>query len=107
MAVYVDRLAPCSPTADWPWDKSAHMAADSIEELHAFALSIGLKRHWFQNHRRLPHYDLTEKRRKVAVRRGAVEITRAQVVALMRGEKISPRTPVELALFAEASVGQT
>lgn len=36
-----------------------HLATDgSIEELHIFAQSIGLKREWFQSHPRHPHYDV-------------------------------------------------
>lgn len=42
-----------------------HLIADSLEELHAFALSIGLKRCWFQNHRH-KHYDLTTRRKVLA-----------------------------------------
>jgi hypothetical protein len=38
-----------------------HLMADSLEELHIFAKSLGLKRCWFQNHK-YPHYDLTTKR---------------------------------------------
>jgi hypothetical protein len=39
-----------------------HMVADSIEELHSFAETIGLKRHFFEGVRKgHPHYDLTNK----------------------------------------------
>ena len=33
------------------------VATESLDELHAFARTIGLKQNWFQNHR-IPHYDL-------------------------------------------------
>ena len=36
-----------------------HLMADDLRELHRFAKSIGLKRSWFQDHPRHPHYDLT------------------------------------------------
>lgn len=37
-----------------------HLVSDtSLEELHEFAIGIGLKRHFFQVHRNHPHYDLT------------------------------------------------
>lgn len=47
-----------------------HLIADSIEELHGFAVKIGLKRCWFHNPRRKstgssknhPHYDLVNKK---------------------------------------------
>ncbi len=69
MAVYVDKLR------DWGWrlGPSCHLVADTLEELHAFALGIGLRRSWFQD-KRTPHYDLTEKRRAAAVKAGAVEL---------------------------------
>jgi hypothetical protein len=53
--------------------KWAHLWSDtSIEELHAFAQKIGLKRAWFQNKERLPHYDVTGARYKAALAAGAV-----------------------------------
>lgn len=37
-----------------------HLVADSLEELHEFADSIGLKRHFFEGVQKgHPHYDLT------------------------------------------------
>lgn len=52
-----------------------HMWADSVEELHSFAQGIGMKRSWFQNHKRFPHYDLVPSKREEAVQRGAQECT--------------------------------
>lgn len=51
------------------------MTADTLDELHAFALRIGLRRTWFQPHAISPHYDLTVGRRAAAVRAGAVEMS--------------------------------
>lgn len=40
-------------------DKAGHLVSDtSMHELHEFATALGLKRDWFQNHSRHPHYDL-------------------------------------------------
>lgn len=50
--------------------------ADSEEELHDFAVKIGLKREWFQQGS-VPHYDLVPSRRQAAVDLGAQELTRA------------------------------
>jgi len=50
-----------------------HLWADSLEELHEFADKIGMKRSWFQDHKRLPHYDLVPIRRAKALEMGAVE----------------------------------
>ena len=82
--VYVDDLMTCIPNKNWRWNQSCHLIADSIEELHEFAKRVGMRREWFQNDSRLPHYDLTAKRRAVAVRLGAVEIDRRQFVNKMR-----------------------
>lgn len=57
-----------------------HLFSDtSDEELHALAGRIGLSRRWFQ-HPRDPlqtrrHYDVTPRKRALAVKAGAVEIT--------------------------------
>lgn len=74
--IYVDALRDYG----WKLGPNCHLFADTLEELHAFAQGIGMKRAWFQlgGKRELPHYDLTEKRRKVAVAKGAKEITRKE-----------------------------
>jgi hypothetical protein len=51
-----------------------HMVSDrSVEELHAFASEIGLRRRWFQDGPR-PHYDLRPSKRRLAVDKGAKEV---------------------------------
>jgi alkanesulfonate monooxygenase SsuD/methylene tetrahydromethanopterin reductase-like flavin-dependent oxidoreductase (luciferase family) len=49
------------------------MTADTLAELHEMAERIGLKRAWFQEHPRFPHYDLTRNKRRMAVKCGAIE----------------------------------
>ena len=73
--VYVDTLMPCIPNCRWKWSTSAHLYADTLEELHAFAARLGLKRAWFQDRhgRGLSHYDVTEGKRRLAITLGAVE----------------------------------
>ncbi len=44
-----------------------------VEELHSFAVKIGLKRSWFQASSD-PHYDLTARKRIAAVKAGALEL---------------------------------
>jgi hypothetical protein len=80
MGVYVDKLR------DWGWrlGPSSHLIADTLDELHAFAARLGLRRAWFQNARSAPHYDLTAKRREVAVRLGAVELEDRSFIEIMR-----------------------
>jgi len=41
-----------------------HLVVDGLEEeLHLFAQSVGLKRQWFQEQSRYPHYDITTSRK--------------------------------------------
>lgn len=70
MSVYVDVLR------DWGWrlGPSCHLIADTNEELHEFALKIGMKREWFQKSSSGPHYDLVRSRRIKAVQLGAIEL---------------------------------
>ena len=83
MAVYVDPLMNHGTSKTWKWTHSCHMFADSVEELNKFAVAMGLKLAWFQLSRsgRFPHYDLTAKRRVVAVRKGAIELDRHGMVS--------------------------
>lgn len=78
--IYVDEISPCLPNARWHYNYSCHLFSDNEQELHLFASQIGLKREWFQNHNKLPHYDLTTGKRKLAIRFGAIEATRQMVV---------------------------
>lgn len=50
----------------------SHMTADTVEELHAMAKTIGHQRMWFQAHASVPHYDVVPSRRQRAIDAGAV-----------------------------------
>jgi hypothetical protein len=51
-----------------------HMVSDeSVEELHEFAATIGLKRKAFQS-TSCPHYDLRPSKRRLALSMGAQEV---------------------------------
>lgn len=64
-----------------------HMLRDGeLDELHAMAERLGLKREWFQNHG-TPHYDLCQTKRKLAIDYGAIEIDRRQTVVLIRARR--------------------
>lgn len=83
MAVYVDE-------AKWAWRGQywCHMVADSIDELHAFADLLGMKREWFQD-KRLPHYDMNAKRRERALKLGALRISsNRQLISLSKALRI-------------------
>jgi hypothetical protein len=68
--------------------RSCHLFTDSaeLEELHALAARIGLKRGWFQA-KSTPHYDLTALRRNAALAAGAVAVDRRQAVAIWRARR--------------------
>jgi len=78
MTVYVD-----SEKAVYYNMRMSHMIADTPEELHAMAETIGVKRKWFQDHR-VPHYDICQNKRVKAIAAGAVVVaTRKEFVTLM------------------------
>jgi hypothetical protein len=84
MSVYVDSLFDHNGSATFQWKRSCHMYADTLEELHSMATLIGMRRTWFQDKPTLPHYDLVPSRRFKAVKFGAIEHTRQQLVEFMR-----------------------
>ncbi len=77
MTVYVDdwrQWAQVGPV-EGRW---SHLTADDDDELHQFALRLGLRREWFQDHHRDPtrhHYDVTEPTRIRAIAAGAQAVT--------------------------------
>ncbi|MDM7992474.1 MAG: DUF4031 domain-containing protein [Candidatus Fermentibacter sp.] len=89
MAVYVDDII-VYPGAKPPFHRgSCHMTADTLDELHAAARAIGMRRSWFQDHKLAPHYDLTPARRADAVRLGAVEETCREGVLRRRAARVA------------------
>lgn len=84
MTVYVGPIFAWTPTARWRWRTAAHLMADTEDELHEFAHRLGLLREWFQDNPRLPHYDLTIAKRRLAVDFGATSLNRDQEVARYR-----------------------
>jgi len=77
------------PSARPPFDKgSCHLTTDGdLEELHAFAARIGLRRAWFQEHPKMPHYDLTPSRRVLALYEGAVFVEARQQAIQRRSRR--------------------
>lgn len=67
---------------------SCHLTTNGpIDELHAFALSIGLRLEWFQDHPIAPHYDLTVARREKALALGAKFIPARAQAAFRRARR--------------------
>lgn len=80
MTIYVDNLIACnaSQSKRWAYKKACHLFADSEDELHIFAAKLGLRREWYQDHHpnsAFHHYDITENKRREAIKLGAVAIT--------------------------------
>lgn len=74
-------------------------APDAVEELHALAQRIGLRRSWFQAREGFPHYDVTPSRRAAAIRAGAVETSlrewiRARLTVRRRRPPEPPARPL-------------
>lgn len=83
MVVGVNRISTQARRHFGNGKQSCHLSTDGpLEELHAFALGIGLRRAWFQEHPLMPHYDLVPARREAALAAGAVFVPiREQVIA--------------------------
>lgn len=85
MAVYVD-------AAIWKYAgrRWCHMLADDVAELHRFAAQLGIKLSSYQGPptTAAPHYDITGFERDRAVRLGAIECSREEIVAVFRRVKL-------------------
>lgn len=104
MTVYVDEFKLWVPDPPRPFHEgSAHLSADSIDELHMFASRIGLKREWFQNHRILPHYDLTKRKYAKALGAGAQFMSARERLRTRKNEP--PPAPAPAIERAAATVG--
>jgi hypothetical protein len=93
MSVYVDPLYEHGGSKSFRWKVSCHMFADTLDELHAMAKAIGMRREWFQDKPGFPHYDLVASRRKMAVEFGVIEVSRNDAVLYYRrrrGEVVEP-----------------
>jgi hypothetical protein len=84
VAVYVDEPI-------WPWHglRWCHLLADDIDELHRFAVQLGLQRSSYQGPPKTssPHYDLTGFERRRALSRGAIACDRQGIVMVLRKNK--------------------
>lgn len=63
--------------------RMCHMMADTLDELHAMAARLGLRRAWFQP-KSSPHYDVCQSKRALAVQYGAIEVDRRQLVEVIK-----------------------
>lgn len=79
MSVYVD-----NERNDFRGMKMCHLVADTLDELHEFADKLHLRREWFQPDVNMPHYDISQGKRRLAVNYGAIEVNRMQLVEMIR-----------------------
>jgi hypothetical protein len=79
VAVYVDDAVTL-----WRGHRWAHLMADTLDELHAFAAQLGLRREKFQDKTSGAHYDVPAPVREEALRLGAIPISRHHDRARMR-----------------------
>lgn len=79
MTVYVDDAVHL-----WRGERWAHLLADTLDELHAFAAQLGIPRRAFQNRTSGAHYDVTAALRERAIALGAMPISRHHDRALVR-----------------------
>lgn len=87
MAVYVDNLRDYG----WRHGPSCHLIGDSVAELIAFAVEMGMRQEWFQP-KSSPHFDLTAEGRELAVRNGAIELTQRDFVAKLREIRLAGKS---------------
>jgi hypothetical protein len=71
------------PDTGLPFSHWCHMAADSFDELHAFAAALSIPRRAFQR----DHYDLPPHVRERAVALGAVEVSTRELIVRMAGPR--------------------
>lgn len=71
MSVYVD-----DAVVHWRGRRWAHLMADTLDELHAFAARLGIPRRAFQHKASGAHYDITVELRELALALGAIAISR-------------------------------
>ena len=99
MTTYVDDMLMAAEVRNGNTEhrsRWSHLTADTVEELHEFAVrKLGLKRSWFRDGRH-PHYDLTEGMRYKALRLGAQPVEYGQ----SRASRGARRRPLALRLPA-------
>jgi hypothetical protein len=81
MTIYIDP-PKYYPNCKLPYKHWSHMATNQADltELHNMAQAIGLKRDWFQQHKTLPHYDITPNKIDLAVQHGAIVVDHETLV---------------------------
>lgn len=84
MPIYVD-----DPLHSFRGMIMCHMVSPDIEALHEMADLIGMSRRWFQDPRTMPrvsvpHYDIPQDLRLLAITAGAIEVNKYQMSVIAR-----------------------
>lgn len=61
----------------------SHMVADSLDELHEMARSIGIDIRHFQNKKDRPHYDICKTKKQIAIHKGAIEVSDREIIKIL------------------------
>jgi len=91
MSAYVDPAVFKKPNGRKSY---SHLVADTLEELHAFAASIGIKSHFFHKSASYLHYDITAEQRAIAVAAGAIQVSSRELLG--KAKEMTMPIPVEL-----------
>lgn len=69
--VYVDMVQPAPRSCRWRWRIYSHMWADDPFDLQIMAKVLGLRQSWLHDKPGFPHYDVTPRKRNMAILWGA------------------------------------
>lgn len=84
MTIYIDE-ATWVTKAKNPRKQYAHMISDtSLEELHSFAVQMGIKRHFFHQSRSCKHYDISGEQIQKVKDAGAIEVPTRDILKFGR-----------------------
>ena len=87
MTVYVDDFS-CPARVGRLSARWSHLTADTPAELHTFAARLGLRRDWYQDRGDGRwHYDVTDSKRELAIRLGAVPVTCRRLGEIIRARR--------------------
>lgn len=78
-----------------------HMWADSIDELHAMADALGMRREWLHAppDAKWPHYDVSRSRKMMAISKGAVLTDRLGFIEFIARQKGDQRKLRKIASY--------
>ena len=89
VVVMVDELRAWPHARGYFRAGSCHLTCATLDDLHAFAARLGLRREWFQDHPIAPHYDLTATKRALALHYGAVFVPARRQALARRAARLS------------------